>query len=37
MIWWLIGIGAVVGLIVAIFDGDCYFLGAFFNVCSKKS
>jgi uncharacterized membrane protein YeaQ/YmgE (transglycosylase-associated protein family) len=29
MIWWLIGIGAVVGLIIAIFDGDCYFLGTF--------
>lgn len=27
MVWWLVGIGAVIGLIIAIFEGDDCFLG----------
>ena len=27
MIWWLVGIGAVIGLIIAIFEGDDWFWG----------
>ena len=29
MIWWLVGIGAVIGLIIAFFEGDDCFLGTF--------